>query len=580
MPTCVTSDRRVTTEMARRPENDRIPRAVDLIEEAVHLLRAHPGELGLYYAGAAPFAVGLVFFWAYVTWFVPSDGAVALGALVLAMLFGAMRAAQHRFAQNLRSHLTREPLARWPARRWLREWAAQLRLQAPGVVVLPLAAVFGVPFGWAYAYFQSAIVLPAAETASTADRRRAAWQQAALWPAQNHWALAILSALWFMVFLNLAVSFYLVPSLATRWLGLHTIFAISGWSYFNTTFLAVVAVLTHLAVGPLIKAFYVLRVFRGAARRTGADILLVLRREQAQRAAAHAGVAALVLASALWSAAPHARADAPPAPAAAPANAAPPLDSRALDRALDEVLERPDFRWRLRPEPTAAAKKKENGIIKSFLRATFETVREIVRTIGRWFDQAKRWVSDLLPGGDRKGDSPEPTRGAASSLRWMDMLQIGAYALLAIVAGLLLWVVWKVFQHNRARPLTAAGGAGATPGGTPDLRDETIEASRLPAHEWLALARTQLAAGEWRLAWRALFLATIAAHAHDGLLSLAKFKTNLDYERELRRRAHGRTTLVEDFRSRRRAFEAVWYGHEPARADVARDWLRQLEARP
>ncbi|WP_415908628.1 hypothetical protein [Oleiharenicola sp. Vm1] len=189
-------------------------------------------------------------------------------------------------------------------------------------------------------------------------------------------------------------------------------------------------------------------------------------------------------------------------------------------------------------------------------------------------------MSDLLPGRDRDDGTSDPARGARASLGWMDALQFGAYALLVGVAGLLLWVVWKVVAHNRAHPPAAAAASGGAPAGAPDLRDESVEASRLPAHEWLALARTQLAAGEWRLAWRALFLATLATHAHDGLLSLAKFKTNLDYERELRRRAHGRATLVEDFRSRRRAFEAVWYGREAASPEVARDWLRQLEGRP
>ncbi|MBI5426276.1 MAG: hypothetical protein HZA32_19550 [Opitutae bacterium] len=557
--------------MAKRPEAKTIPRAVDLIEEAVHLLRAHPGALGLYYAGAAPFACGVVFFWAYVSWFVPSDGAIALGALGLALAFGVMRTAQHRYAQNLRAHLTGDALPRWRTRDWTRECAAQFRLQAPGVVVLPLAAGFGVPFGWAYAYFQSAAVLPSGDGASAAERRRAAWEQAMLWPAQNHWALAILSILWSMVFLNVAVAFVVVPMLATRWLGLHTVFALSGWSYFNTTFLAVIAALTHLAVGPLIKAFYVVRVFRGEARRSGADLLLVLRREQARRTAARAGIAALVFATLWLGGVPTARAaDVSPTPTVA-------LEPRQLDRALDEVLARPDFRWRLRPPPEAAeARRKKEGIVMGFLRATFETAREVVRSVSRWLDGAKRWLADLLPGG-KDDKTPARSRDGTASLRWMDVLQFGAYALLAIVAGLLLWVVWKVFEHNRTRPL-AGGAAGALPTAAPDLRDENVEASRLPAHEWLALARAKLAEGEWRLAWRALFLATIATHAHDGLLSLAKFKTNLDYERELRRRALGRSGVAEDFRARREAFEAVWYGHEPANAEAARDWLRQLEA--
>ena len=39
--------------------------ALDLIEEAVHLLRTAPaGALAAYYLGALPFVLGLLFFWA------------------------------------------------------------------------------------------------------------------------------------------------------------------------------------------------------------------------------------------------------------------------------------------------------------------------------------------------------------------------------------------------------------------------------------------------------------------------------------------------------------------------------------
>lgn len=536
-----------------------------MLEEAVHLLRSQPAELGLFYAGTAPFVVGFVFFWAYVTWFVPPDGEVALGALLLALLFGCTRAVQHRCALRLRAHLTADPVPSWKLRDWLRETAAQLRLQAPAVVVLPLAAVFGVPFGWAYAYFQNLVALPAQPGV---ERKHAAWEQATLWPAQNHWGLGILSVLWLAVFLNLAVAFYAVPALATNWLGLRTIFALSGWSYFNTTFLISVAALTHLAVGPLITAFYVVRVFRGGARRTGADILLVLRREQRARATAAGLMLALLLTLAL-----------PTGRAAAPSSSAPVMvESRAIDRALDDVLARPDFRWRLKPVPAPTAQKKD-GIVQSFVRATFQTIREILRTVWRWFGSVKRWVSSILPGGD-SGGAGEAQRGAKSaSLRWMDLLQVGAYVLLFCVVGLLVWVVWKVVEQSRSRPVLPAPAAGGGAGATPDLHDESVQASALPAHEWLELARTKLAAGEWRLAWRALFLATLATHAHDGLLSLAKFKTNLDYERELRRRALGRVALVEEFGGRRRAFEAVWYGNDAADAEAARAWLQQMEAR-
>jgi hypothetical protein len=549
------------------------PGAVDLIEEAVHLLRRHPRELAGYFAGTGPFAVALLYFWAYVTWFAPPDGAVAAGALLLAVLFGWMKAGQHRFALRLLAcRLGEEPL-RWTARQWFAEMAAQLRLHASGVVLVPLAALFTVPFGWIYAYYQSATVLPPGPDGDTAARRSQAWEQMRLWPAQNHWALAMLSGLWLMVFLNLAVAFYLVPSLATKIFGLKTVFAMSGWSYLNTTFLALVAVLTHLLVDPLIKTFYLLRVFHGRARHTGADLRLVLARERVLRRRLASGLALLMVAAVLLTG-PVARAAEPallaPGPQAAPAP--------VLNPALDRVLEQPEYRWRLRPLPAPPEKEKE-GIIKGFVRSTFATLAQIIRTVYRWIDHASQWVSDLFPGGKKSGDKEggdAAKAGARNAFDWMAALQLVSYLLLAAVAGLLIFVIWKVWAHNRAAVPLPAGPAPA-PASTPDLREENVEASRLPADGWLELARQQMAAGEWRLALRALFLATLARHAHEGLLSLAKFKTNLDYETELRRRAHSRTVLVEEFRGRRRQFEEVWYGAAPASDKLVRDWLHRME---
>jgi hypothetical protein len=553
--------------MAPSPKHDGGPRVADLIEEAVHLLRQHPRELAGYYAATGPFAMALLYYWAYVTWFAPADGEVAAGALLLALLFGMMKAGQHRFAQRLLARRLAESPGPWGARQWLGEAAVQLRLQWSGVVLVPLAVLFGVPFGWVYGYYQNATVLPAGPGADSADRRVQAWDQIQLWPAQNHWALLILSGLWLMVFLNVAVAFYLVPALFTRWLGLQTIFAVDGWSHLNTTFLALVAVLTHLLVDPLVKAFYVLRVFHGRARRTGIDLRLVLAREKSFRARLGTTVGLVVLALAL-SGTPVGRATeaAAPVPPAAPA--------AQLDSALDRVLAQPEFRWRLRPLPVPANAKKE-GIIKGFVRATIQTIAQVVRTVYRGFSRMRRWVADLFPG---RSASDDPA-GAAAARRdpfvWMTVLQVAAYGLLLAVVALLLFVAWKVWQHNRQTvPLAAPA---PLPAGTPDLRDENIEASRLPADGWLDLARQQMAAGEWRLALRALFLATLARHAHAGLLSLAKFKTNLDYETELHRRAHSRPALVEDFRGRRRQFEEVWYGAAPASDTLVRDWLQHLE---
>ncbi|WP_438479661.1 hypothetical protein [Oleiharenicola lentus] len=544
------------------PKHRSEPRAVELLEEAVHLLRRNPLTLAVYYLGAAPFGVALLYAWARVTWFAPENGAIALGALGLAGLFGLMKVAQHQFARRLFAARSGGEGAAWKWRELPAALSAEFRLQAISILLLPVSALLTAPFGWAYAYFQSASVI-----GGTPDKRRAeAWASALLWPKQNHVALLMLSGLWLMAFINIAVAFYAVPMLATKFLGLKTIFAISGWSYFNTTLCVMLIVLTHLVMDPLIKAFYVLRIFHGRARRTGADLRLVLSREKQLRGAAQR-VALVMFALILSMPAGFAAVDTP---------AKTPVPVVTLNRSIDEVLQRPEYAWRLR-QPEKQQKLKVDGPVKSFFRATVETVTEIVRSVADWFRKAKRWVDDLFPGKDREAVSAERERGSRS-VDWMAALQVVAYIMFFVVLGVLLLVAWRVWKHNRQPALPRL--ASATPAATPDLTDETVEASRLPTDGWLDLARQQIAAGNWRLALRALFLASLARLAGEGLVTLKRFKTNHDYERELRRRARDRLAVCDEFQLRRRQFEDTWYGDHPVEAGQVSAWLTQLEARP
>jgi hypothetical protein len=143
-----------------------------------------------------------------------------------------------------------------------------------------------------------------------------------------------------------------------------------------------------------------------------------------------------------------------------------------------------------------------------------------------------------------------------------------------VLIGVVAWMMWKQSRRECSPTVKARAVAAAEP----DLNDENVQAAHLPADGWLALARERMAVGEWRLALRALYLATLAGLAADGLISLAKFKTNLDYERELRRRALTRNELVARFAARRKMFEDVWYGHAAPVEPAVRGWLAELEA--
>jgi len=538
--------------------------AIGLVEESVHLLRRTPvGALTVYYAGTAPFALGLVFFWARTTWFRPSDTAVAWAALGLVVLFALMKTAHAEFCARLLALRVGDVPPAPSVSRISRIAVAQLRLQTWGILLLPIALVLAVPFGWTYAHFQSASVI--GEGGSPGKEAAA---QAKLWPGQNHLGLLLLSALAMAVWVNVAVAFLTVPWLANRLLGIENLFGFTGWWFANTTFVASTLVLTWLAIDPLVKAFYVLRVFYGRSQRSGEDLRVELRTTRMSRQGWRAATTMLVLAAFVWTACSGV-AQPEPGPAAAESSTA--VQPADLDAAIDHVLAGSEFAWRLRPVPGAdAAEEEEEGMLRQFLRFAGEELRDFFRWLEKLWDDLSRWVDRLFPSGEREKDTG-PARGAGSTAA-----RILLWAAVVLVAGLLIGIVVLAWRRNRmhrqieelARPEVVAA---------PDLRDERTQAAQLPADGWLALAHEQLAAGEWRLALRAVYLATLAQLAADGFVSLAKFKTNMDYERELRRRALARQELVPWFATRRGTFEEVWYGRTPAAEAAVREWLAELE---
>ncbi|MBI5091027.1 MAG: DUF4129 domain-containing protein [Candidatus Hydrogenedentes bacterium] len=141
------------------------------------------------------------------------------------------------------------------------------------------------------------------------------------------------------------------------------------------------------------------------------------------------------------------------------------------------------------------------------------------------------------------------------------MIQPVAYAglvLLICIAGIMGWRVWKTRARVRSE---FALPDSASP---PDIEDEGVLASELPEDGWLALARELAGRGEYRLALRAVFLASLAQLAQKELVRVAKFKSNRDYQRELSRRAHAAPELVNVFSALIDQFEQVWYGTREA----------------
>lgn len=536
------------------------PTATQLVEESVHLLRqVSAGTLAIYFFGAGAWAFGLLYFWADTTWFAPSSARLAWYAIALVLLYGLLNVAQAEFCARLlaaRSGLVPE---RFTVRRAARLFYRQMISQSHGAALIPFAALLMMIFPWVYSFYQNLSVLgvPTKNESLSAE----AWRQARVWQRQMVVGQLYFTLFGLVVWLNVASAFYALPWMANRWLGVENLFGFNGLWLFNTTFLMSVTVISWLAIDPLVKAFYVLRVFYGRSQITGADLRVDLTSAGKLRKAG-TGALAAALCLGFFLTPPPAHAAAEKAPATTTSASTP------LDQAIDEVLRERDFQWRLRPDPSRKNQEEDN-----FGDQGWSMIREMKDTLKRWKDKFDKWLDDLFP--DREAPVREEVRKSDSGSGLAGMMKFLTYLLALVGLGGLVWIIVQALQHQSTnRPLLTATGVAVAP---IDLRDESVQAAQMPADGWLALAREQMQKGEWRLALRALYLASLARMASEGLITLAKHKTNLDYEAELRRRAPARTDMIHWFSARRYSFEWVWYGRGEAAESDVRAWLTEME---
>lgn len=534
--------------MKRRAATERP--ALDLMEEAVHLLRSTSlHEFGWYLLGTLPFLFGLLYFWTDMSWSALAAQHRAEASLGVALLFLWMKTFQAIFAAGLHARLSRQTPDRFKFRQAARIALFQAIVQPSKLFILPLAALATIPFAWVLAFYENATVLGTGETTRKFSAR--AWRLACFSPRQNHAALTVFLLFALFVFLNVAVLVLLAPQLLKMFTGIESVFTRNQVGLFNTTFFAVVGTLTYLVCDPLLKAIYVLRCFYAESLRSGADLAAELRglpRPQPRLAAA----LALVLMAAA------------PLSAELP-RASPPLTQEAakLDHSITETLKRSEFSWKLPRQPEAQTQSKW-----PFVDAIGRFFKTTARKVKRAFEAVADFLERLFKPRDVSGRQSGAGGWHASSRGWMMAL----IALLVVAALVLLGKSLKQLRLRRQTMLPVIAPAPKI-----DLADESVTADLLPEDEWLVLAREHLRKGEMRLALRAFFLSGLAHLAAREVLTLARHKSNRDYHAELRRKARDQPPLLEAFAQNTRLVERVWYGRHEADADDVRRFELNLE---
>jgi hypothetical protein len=576
---------------------------LELIEEAVHLVRTAPASaLAAYYVGTLPFVLGFFYFWIDMSRSPFAGRRLPGAALGMALLFLWMKCWQSIFTARLRASLSGLPEEPFTFARVRRIVIITAALQPAGLFVLPLAVLIIFSLPWVYAFFQNLTALADGQTPGLRTVVRKAMVQAWQWPRQNFQAFLLLAGFGLVIFLNWLMVCLSLPYLGKMLLGLESIFSRSVLSLLNSTFLMGMLGLTYLSLDPVIKALYTLRCFYGESILSGEDLKAQLRHHSRILPAAALLLPLLLLpilaqtvAQTFQSAVPQTFLSAlrassqsvtdcfvasnnniptfnlntprtshphlihhrilcsskPQVSPESPDHVRSPQKSQGLDRSIEKTLQQNKYIWR---EPRETWEEDEKEIKLGWLDRLLDRIRETAKTWLKWVGDTLDSLLRRIFGGSRQ------TTSTGSSFSLADAMHRVLYALIIAAIIILAVLIYRTWLKRQKSPALVASQPVSA---TPDLTAEDVAADQLPEDGWVQMARDLLSRGELRLAMRAFYLASLANLAERNLISLARFKSNRDYERELNRRAHAFPKILELFGENTQVFERAWYGlHE------------------
>ena len=544
--------------------------SLQILEESFHLLRSVDVKyFWIYFLGTALFAAGLLYFVADMSRSSLARETVIPASLAMAGLYFWMRYCQARFCEGVWD--TINPGSPAAIRGWDRfgNLSALFVVQALQVPLLLAGALFVVPVGWVIAMLQNATVLTFTKNFQRRSLRGLVKSSLAHshyeW-GQNHGILIVLLFVSAFVWFNVVGSCLALATFAKAFFGVESAFTLSPLvALFNSTFFLGSLLLTYLVISPMMKAVYVLRCFYAESYDTGEDLLSRLasckgrRRDSSTESAPRerTGRAAVIGVSLLFLLG-----------GSSPLHAEGGASSVAFEGALSETMEQKKYQWQLSRRADAEDLEGDESWMARRMKELAEATQESLRALDEWFDEMlKKAERDAL--GETGGSSGAGIAGIAG------LQSTFSLALVAIVVGLTVWLAFLIYRKYRVT--ATRDEVEEVSADTVDLQSEDIVASQLPEGEWMRLAREQISKGDGRLAIRALFLATLANLGEEGVIKIARFKSNRDYRKELELKVRKRAALRRAFDENTTWFEEAWYGWHPVREETVDDFLKNHE---
>jgi hypothetical protein len=234
-----------------------------------------------------------------------------------------------------------------------------------------------------------------------------------------------------------------------------------------------------------------------------------------------------------------------------------------LDDSIRKVISKREYSWRMPPAQREHERAGWLNSVVAWLNSVRETITDALRKAWEWVKELwdKLWGKKTpQPSGFTVGGGGAGLSGA---------LTVIIYILVAIAVAAVAALLWTTIRKRRPREKPRKSAPAAT---TLDLRDENVGPGHLPEQGWLDLARQMLGQGDRRLALRALYLASLALLSQRGMISVAKFKSNGQYQLEVQKRAPA-AAFGEAFAANVSFFEDAWYGMHDVTEKIVESFL-------
>ncbi len=513
---------------------------IELIERAVSILVSVPFSAWcIYLAGVIPFGLISLYFFTDMSLSPFAEQRIGVDSFLVALSALWWRACQARFGAALLSVWAPIPLETWSRLDWILVTFRQGTLFAVFLFLSPIALILVLPTGWLLSFFQESVLFGGkpSNTVQSLGQQSAAMTN--VWQRQNHVALLVVSGFALLVFLNTYSFVFFLPFVLRVFTGIETAVTQSPLIALNTTVLMVVCYLTYLVSSPLTRAIYVVRHYHGHSLKSAQDLRDQLHFLRVKPISPQQRLLAVLLALSAFCSTT-ASLNAQGMDSSKPGDIPQATTTTELDSAIDEVIQRPDFAWRL---PIQA------GIDSGPSKLSIW-----VRRMGRWIADAIEWIIESLRPEPADRTEPGWFEGWLSPRPLLNILLV----VVAITLGILLF---RLVLRSRKRPIATTENVIVQ--AVPDVDNMETLASDLPEEEWMRMAQEFAASGDHRRALRSYYLSCLA-HLHEAnFLRITKFKSNAAYVREVNRHALQSPELATEFRRLVNRFDRTWYGEYP-----------------